>query len=56
MRFRIRRCPHCNTYTLKEKCKRCGKGTVSAHPAKFSPEDKYALYRVRWDETTDRTD
>ncbi len=56
MRFRIRKCPRCMIYTLKEKCKSCGRKTVLAHPAKFSPDDKYALYRVRWEETTDQPD
>jgi H/ACA ribonucleoprotein complex subunit 3 len=33
-------------YTLKERCNRCGEPTASAHPAKFSPDDKYVLYKV----------
>lgn len=48
MRFRIKKCPECKIYTLKEVCGRCGRSTLSAHPAKFSPDDKYALYKVRW--------
>ncbi|MFQ5712029.1 MAG: RNA-protein complex protein Nop10 [Candidatus Geothermarchaeales archaeon] len=48
MKFRIKKCPKCNLYTLKDKCGKCGGLTVSAHPARFSPDDKYALYKVRW--------
>lgn len=43
----LRKCPNCNTYTFKKLCPRCESETVSPHPAKFSPDDKYALYRVR---------
>nr|CAI5852854.1 unnamed protein product [Callosobruchus analis] len=32
-------------YTLK-KTDPCGKPTISAHPARFSPEDKYSKYRI----------
>ena len=32
-------------YTLK-KIDSQGKSTYSAHPAKFSPDDKYSKYRV----------
>lgn len=30
---------------MKETCPQCGAVTVVAHPAKFSPDDKYARYR-----------
>jgi len=46
MRFLIRKCPKCGKYTLKDMCDRCGIKTVSAHPPRFSPEDKYVKYRV----------
>ena len=46
MRFQLRRCPECNHYTLKENCPDCNSKTVSAHPAKFSPDDKYMRYRL----------
>jgi H/ACA ribonucleoprotein complex subunit 3 len=49
LRFRMRKCPKCGVYTLQERCKKCGGETVLAHPAKFSPDDKYALYKVKWD-------
>ncbi|AFS79951.1 RNA-binding protein Nop10p [Candidatus Nitrosopumilus koreensis AR1] len=46
MRFQLRKCTRCNQYTLKEKCSRCDEQTISAHPAKFSPDDKYMRYRL----------
>jgi H/ACA ribonucleoprotein complex subunit 3 len=42
---RIRRCPADNIYTLSLTCPQCGKPTAIAHPARFSPEDKYGKYR-----------
>jgi H/ACA ribonucleoprotein complex subunit 3 len=47
MKWLMRRCPACKLYTLKEACPACGMKTVSPHPAKFSPQDKYAYYRAR---------
>ncbi|MBI2578278.1 MAG: nucleolar RNA-binding Nop10p family protein [Candidatus Aenigmarchaeota archaeon] len=35
----------CCAYTMQEKCPRCGSRTKSAHPMKFSAEDKYGKYR-----------
>ncbi len=32
-------------YTLKDVCPKCGAKAKSAHPMKFSPEDKYGKYR-----------
>ncbi len=46
MKFLMRKCPKCGRYTLKESCPVCGTATVSPHPAKFSPEDKYARQRM----------
>jgi len=46
MRFQLRKCPKCFQYTLKEKCPKCNEQTISAHPAKFSPDDKYMRYRL----------
>ena len=42
--MKMRRCPKCEKYTMKEKCS-CGGETESCHPARFSFEDKYAKYR-----------
>lgn len=47
MRFQLRVCPKCNRYTLKLCCPGCSEETRSAHPAKFSPDDKYMRYRLR---------
>ncbi len=46
MRFLLRRCTPCGRYTLKAECVACGADTESAHPAKYSPDDKYARYRL----------
>ncbi len=46
MRFQMRRCTGCGRYTLKNSCPKCGTETRSAHPAKFSPDDKYMRYRL----------
>ncbi|CAI9831713.1 MAG: RNA-protein complex protein Nop10 [Nitrosopumilus sp.] len=46
MRFQLRRCRGCGAYTLKKECPECGGETKSAHPAKFSPDDKYMRYRL----------
>jgi H/ACA ribonucleoprotein complex subunit 3 len=45
MSGRIRRCPADQTYTLSLTCPACGKPTIVAHPARYSPEDKYGKYR-----------
>ena len=47
MRFQLRKCVECNRYTLKTSCKVCNEKTVSVHPAKFSPDDKYLRYRIQ---------
>ncbi len=46
MKFLIRKCPKCGKYTFKDICPVCGARTVSAHPPRFSPIDKYVRYRV----------
>lgn len=45
MTGRIRCCRNDRTYTLSAVCPVCGSPTVTAHPARFSPEDKYGSYR-----------
>lgn len=47
MKFQIRKCPNCLKYTLKDICRTCNEQTQSAHPAKFSPDDKYLKYRLK---------
>ncbi|MGD0176219.1 MAG: RNA-protein complex protein Nop10 [Candidatus Bathyarchaeia archaeon] len=45
MKWLLRKCPDCKTYTLKQTCPKCGTSTVTPHPSKFSPHDKYARLR-----------
>ncbi len=46
MRYQLRRCARCKTYTMKASCPRCREDTTSVHPAKFSPDDRYMRYRL----------
>lgn len=49
----LRRCVKCEKYTLnQEKCPYCGGRVQPPHPAKFSPDDKYAKYRRALRETS----
>ncbi|CAL6002144.1 Ribosome_biogenesis protein Nop10 [Hexamita inflata] len=41
-------CQKCERFTMAEKCPMCGKAVVTAHPAKFSPEDKDSQARVEF--------
>ncbi len=43
--MKLKKCPKCGRYTLKDVCPACKVKTISAHPPKFSPEDKYGKYR-----------
>ncbi|HMA04681.1 MAG TPA: nucleolar RNA-binding Nop10p family protein [Methanomicrobiales archaeon] len=45
MSGRIRRCPIDSTYTLSPLCPSCGRPTATAHPARFSPDDRRGRYR-----------
>jgi len=45
MRNLLLRCPNCSSYTMEDRCAKCGSPTVTSHPAKYSPDDKYARYR-----------
>gem|GEM_PF-5952522 len=38
-------CPVCNRFTLIPTCKQCSIPTESVRPIKYSPEDKYHVYR-----------
>jgi rRNA maturation protein Nop10 len=42
---KLRRCAKCGEYTLQEA--HCGLPTRSAHPAKWSPADRFAGHRRR---------
>ncbi|HXG07546.1 MAG TPA: RNA-protein complex protein Nop10 [Nitrososphaera sp.] len=54
MKHLLRKCPDCNTYTMKQECPKCKSSTINPHPPKYSPDDKYARYRVA-DRYTDET-
>jgi len=43
----LRRCSKCGRYTFQVNCSICGSETINPHPARFSPDDKYAKYRAR---------
>jgi len=43
--MKMKICPKCNKYTLKDLCPLCNSPAVNPHPPKFSPEDKYGKYR-----------
>jgi H/ACA ribonucleoprotein complex subunit 3 len=46
MGWLLRKCEKCSNYTLRrDKCPYCGGRVHIPHPAKFSPDDKYAKYR-----------
>ncbi|WP_455367845.1 RNA-protein complex protein Nop10 [[Eubacterium] cellulosolvens] len=45
MKWLIRRCKTCGDYTLEDVCRKCGGETFLSHPPKFSPDDKYSLYK-----------
>ncbi len=55
MKWLMRKCTKCSRYTLKEACAFCGAPTRIPHPAKFSPEDKYAKYRMEGSGQTEAT-
>ncbi|MCY0859251.1 MAG: RNA-protein complex protein Nop10 [Sulfolobaceae archaeon] len=46
MKWKLRKCPKCGTYTLKDVCPICSTPTIIPHPPRFSPEDKYVKYRI----------
>lgn len=46
MKNLLKKCPNCSEYSLQETCEKCNEKTVSPHPAKFSPDDKYARLRI----------
>ncbi len=38
-------CKDCNLYTLNDRCPKCNKITIRPIPPKYSPDDKYGMYR-----------
>ncbi len=45
MKTLMLKCLSCGRYTIKEKCPSCGGDTTTVHPARYSPDDRYARYR-----------
>ena len=45
MRNLLFKCRNCSRYTMEENCPKCGRATVMAATARYSPDDKYARYR-----------
>ncbi|MCI4317300.1 MAG: RNA-protein complex protein Nop10 [Thermoplasmata archaeon] len=41
----LRRCRECGRYSLHAACPGCGSPTSTPHPARFSPQDRWARYR-----------
>jgi H/ACA ribonucleoprotein complex subunit 3 len=39
------KCLSCGRYTLAPKCPNCKGDTVTVHPARYSPDDKYARHK-----------
>ena len=45
MKSLMLKCVSCGRYTLSDKCPGCGENTSTVHPARYSPDDRYARYR-----------
>ena len=45
MKSLMLKCTQCGRYTLADKCPSCGGQAATVHPARYSPDDKYARYR-----------
>ncbi|MFH0861503.1 MAG: RNA-protein complex protein Nop10 [Candidatus Altiarchaeota archaeon] len=43
--MKLRKCPECRTYTLKDSCIKCSAQTRNMAPARYSPQDPYGRYR-----------
>ncbi len=39
------KCKKCGRYTLEIICPSCGEATISPYPPRFSPGDRYGVYR-----------
>jgi H/ACA ribonucleoprotein complex subunit 3 len=56
MKWLMRKCSKCKRYTLETgRCPYCGGELFVPHPHRFSPEDKYAKYRIAIKLTKERT-
>ena len=40
------RCVKCDAYSLKKACAKCATQNASAHPTRFSPDDKFSEQRM----------
>gem|GEM_PF-241244 len=47
VKSKILKCRECNRYTLKTICPACGSEALNPRPARYSPEDRYGVYRRR---------
>jgi H/ACA ribonucleoprotein complex subunit 3 len=45
MKSLMMKCASCRRYTMQTECPSCGTETVTVHPARYSPDDRYARYR-----------
>lgn len=50
----LRVCRACARYTTHDACPSCGGATRTPHPARFSPQDRWARYRRALMEETAR--
>ncbi len=47
MRSVMKKCRACGMYSLKDACPACGEPTGNPMPPRYSPEDRYGVYRRR---------
>ncbi|NLU46188.1 MAG: RNA-protein complex protein Nop10 [Euryarchaeota archaeon] len=47
MRSNFKRCTVCGRYTLSSACPSCGLAAVCPVPMRYSPDDRYGVYRRR---------
>jgi len=45
MKMKMKRCRSCREYTLKNRCPYCEGEVGVVYPPKYSPEDRYGIYR-----------
>ncbi|RLG63592.1 ribosome biogenesis protein [archaeon] len=48
MRWKIKKCPKCNEYTLKDFCPTCKVKTRPPQPPRFSPKEDLSNYRIEY--------
>ncbi|MEK6986825.1 MAG: RNA-protein complex protein Nop10 [Candidatus Thermoplasmatota archaeon] len=47
MRSLLKKCLACGRYTLQDACPSCGGRAGNPMPPRYSPEDRYGVYRRR---------